>query len=193
MLGVKDVQFYLIYLFKKENHSHPPQEAVCPRDELALTCCVVSRRYIKKKIYFERFAVLCTYFIFCGSIAHIGSRSPCCWGFYIAHRHTDTHTNTHTDTHTDTHTHIYICVCVCVCLCIHICIYGTLQIDLLLVQVMHNWIYCFLLQVSSEFILQRVGNGGHLKVSWYNASIFTLINLFFGVLIQLHLTTCVIV
>ena len=30
----KNVQFHLIYLFKKENHSNPPQQAICPRDEL---------------------------------------------------------------------------------------------------------------------------------------------------------------
>jgi len=61
--------------------------------------------------------------------------------------------------------HIYIYIYVCVCVCVHICIYGTLQIDLLLAQLMHNLIYHFLLQVSSEFILQTVENGDHLKVS----------------------------
>jgi len=48
----------------------------------------------------------------------------------------------------------------------------------LILQVIHNRIY-FLLQVSSELILQAVGNGDRLKVSWRYASIFTLMNLFF--------------
>jgi hypothetical protein len=41
----------------------------------------------------------------------------------------------------------------------------TLQIDLLLVQIIRNRIYFFLLQVSSELVLQTVGNGDTLKVS----------------------------
>jgi hypothetical protein len=53
-----------------------------------------------------------------------------------------------------THTYIYI----------YIYIY-TLQIDLLLVQIICNRIYFFLLQVSSELVLQTVGNGDNLRVS----------------------------
>jgi hypothetical protein len=41
----------------------------------------------------------------------------------------------------------------------------TLQMDLLLVQVIRNRIYFFLLQVSSKLILRTVGDGEDVKVS----------------------------